>query len=324
MTNLPIEPPAGLYVGIDIAKAKLDLARSDDPAVLTVSNDPAGIHQIIRLLQPLNPTVIVLEATGGLERALLDALLDAGMPVALANPRHVRDLAKGLGQLAKTDAIDARMLVEFARLAAPRLAQKRSKNHDELEALVTCRRQLILVRTEQTNRRSQTRNKAALRSIDAVLKTVQEQIDKLDKQIAALIESDDDMNHRGKLLRSAPGVGPVLLATLLAELGELGMTCRGKIAALVGVAPFNEDSGNKRGKRVIRGGRTCVRNALYMGTLSAMRYNPVIRRFAQRLKDAGKPNKVVIVAAMHKLLKLLNVMLKENLTWDQLDVVKNA
>lgn len=317
-------PAPELFVGIDIAKAKLDLARSDQAAhtVLTVSNDGQGIQRIVQLLLPLRPAVIAVEATGGLERPLLDALLNAGLPVALVNPRHVRDAARGLGFQAKTDAIDAHVLVEFARLARPRLAVKRGPGRDELEALVTCRRQLIEVRTEQTNRRQQTRHASALKPIDAVLKTLQTQIDNLDEQIATLIESDDDLNQPGRLLRSAPGVGPTLVATTLAELAELGAIGPRRLASLVGVAPFNHDSGRLKGKRVTRGGRASVRSTLYMATLCALRHNPVIRLFAARLKAAGKPSKVVIVAAMHKLLTLLNAMLRENLTWDQLHVVK--
>lgn len=316
------EPTTGVYAGIDVSKARLDLARSDEPAILSVPNDAAGIARIVQTLGPLGLAVVAVEATGGLERDLLDALLQANLPAALVNPRHVRDLAKGLGTQAKTDAIDARVLVEFARLARPRLAVPRPKNRDELEALVTCRRQLVEVRTEQTNRRGQTRHAAALRSIDAVLLTLKKQIDKLDKQIAALIESDDDMNQRGRLLRSAPGVGPTLVATTLAELAELGTINPRQLAALVGVAPFNKDSGLFKGRRTTRGGRASVRATLYMAALCAMRYNPVIRGFAAKLKAAGKPGKVVVVAAMHKLLTLLNAMLREKLTWDQLQVVK--
>jgi len=323
VTPQPMASKADVYVGIDVSKRQLDLARSDDPNLLTVSNDAQGVRQIVELLRALGVTIIAVEATGGLEQRLLTALLEAQLPVALVNPRHVRDLAKGLGRQAKTDRIDARMLAEFARLAAPRLAAKPSEKQAELEALVTCRRQLLDLRTEQTNRRQQTTNATALRSIDAVLKTINQQIDKLDAQIAKLIESDDDLNQRGQLLRSVPGVGPVLSATTLAELRELGTTNPKKIAALVGVAPFNHDSGRFKGQRSIRGGRHSVRSALYMATLSAMRCNPVLRRFAERLRAAGKPAKVVIVAAMHKLLTLLNVMLRENLRWDQLNAVKN-
>lgn len=316
-------PGAELFVGIDVAKDKLDLARSDRHAVLTAANDAAGIQRLVEFLTPLKPTLIAVEATGGFERELLDAFLAAGLPVALVNPRHVRDAARGLGIQAKTDAIDAHVLAAFARLARPRLAAKRTKSRDELEGLVTCRRQLIEVRTEQVNRRHQTRSAAALESIDAVLATLAMQIDKLDKQIAALIESDDDMNQRGKLLRSAPGVGPTLVATTLAELSELGGISPRSLAMLVGVAPINNDSGKLRGKRPTRGGRSSVRSTLYMAALCALRHNEVIRRFAARLKAAGKPGKVVVVAAMHKLLTLLNAMIREKISWDQLDVVKN-
>jgi transposase len=311
-------------VGIDIAKSKLDLARSDSTSVVTFSNDAAGITQLIASLKDAPIASIVIEATGGLERPLLEALLDAQLPVALVNPGQVRSFARGIGKLAKTDAIDAVVLMEYARRASPRLAEKRSKNRTELESLVTCRRQLLHVRTEQTNRRSSTTSAPARKAIDAVLKTVNRQILELDRQIARLIESDDDMNRTGKLLASVPGVGAVLSATLLAELVELGTVGRQQLCALVGVAPFNRDSGSFKGKRAIRGGRASVRSVLYMASLAAMRFNPVIQRFAGRLKAAGKLNKVIIVACMRKLLALINAMVRENLTWDQLHVVKTV
>jgi transposase len=314
---------SGLFVGIDVALDKLDLGRTDSDKLSTLSNDDAGICQIVDSLRAAAPALIVVEATGGFERPLLDALLDAGLPVALVNPEHARLFARGLGIRAKTDAIDARVLAQFARLASPRQAQKRSANQAELDALVTCRRQLTLVRTEQTNRRKRTTSKAALKAIDAVLETIESQIENLDAQIRNLIESDDDFNSVDKLLRSVPGVGQILSATLLAELGELGATNRRQISALVGVAPFNHDSGKLKGKRSIRGGRASVRSVLYMATLAAMRFNPIIKRFAQRLKNAGKMNKVVIVACMRKLVAILNAMLREQLPWDQLNLVKN-
>jgi transposase len=312
------------FAGIDVAKEKLDLARSDADGIHTVRNDPAGIAQIVQTLRTAAPMLIVVEATGGLERPLIDALLDVDLPVALVNPGHVRHFAKALGQLAKTDAIDARLLVEFARRAGPHLLQKRSANRSELQALITCRRQLIHVRTEQTNRRGVTASKAAIRSIDAVLKTVHRQILQLDRQIQALIQSDDDMNHFDKLLKSVPGVGAVLSSTLLAGLIELGAAGRRTVCALVGVAPFNCDSGHFKGKRVIRGGRASVRSVLYLSTIAAMRFNPVIRRFAERLLASGKPKKVVIVACMRKLLSILNAMIREGITWDQLRLVQNT
>ena len=313
-----------LLVGIDVAKDKLDLARSDVDDLLTVTNDPSGIKQVVQLMGRVHATLIVVEATGGLEQPLLDALLDAALPVARVNPGQVRHLAKALGILAKTDAIDARVLVAFAAHAEPRLLEKRSKTSVELEALITCRRQLIQVRTEQANRRATTRSRPALRAIDAVLKTIDKQIASLDEQIRQLIDSDDDLRGMDRLIRTVPGVGPVLSATLLAELTELGTTDRRQIGALVGVAPFNRDSGRFKGKRAIRGGRASVRSVLYMATLAAIRFNPVIRRFAERLKAAGKIPKVVITACMRKLLTILNAMLRDRLEWSQLKLVQNA
>jgi len=312
-----------LHVGIDVAKEKLDLARSDSDEVGVFGNDAAGITRIVELLNAAKPATIVVESTGALERPLLEALLGAGLPVALVHPGRVRYFAKGLGILAKTDRIDARVLVEFAKKAAPRLAERRSKNQTELRDLVACRRQLTAARTQQSNRRQATFSKAALRSIDAVLKAIDKQIGSLDKQIRDLIDADDDFKHMDKLLRTVPGVGPTLSATLAADLHELGEADRQQVCALAGVAPFPDDSGTTIGKRSIRGGRTDLRGVLYMATLAAIRANPVIKHFFQRLRAAGKIKKVAIVACMRKLLSLLNAMIRDDLSWDQLNVVKN-
>lgn len=313
-----------VFAGIDVAKDKLDLGRSDAAGIATDANDQAGIDRVVETLAACRGLAcVVVEATGGFERPLLDALLEAGLPVALVNPGHVRHFAKALGVLAKTDAVDARVLAAFAQHAAPRLVERRAANRAELEALLTCRRQLVHVRTEQVNRRQQTRSKAALRSIDAVLKTLAAQIESLERQIRRLIESDDDMGHFDRLLRSVPGVGPTLSATLLAEMVELGTLGRRRAAALAGVAPFNRDSGRSKGKRAIRGGRAAVRSVLYMATVAAMRFNPVIRAFARRLLDAGKAKKVAIVACMRKLLTILNAMLRDGLRWDQMKLAQN-
>lgn len=324
MSHSPSQPGAGLYVGIDIAKHKLDLARSDEPAVLTVANDSHGIRQVLESLGQATPAVIAVEATGGYERALVTALIEAGLPVALVNPGHVRHFAKGLGILVKTDAVDALALVRFAQLAAPRLATKRSQNGVELEALVTCRRQLTHTRADQSSRRQVTGSTAASKALDAVVKTLDHQVEQLDEQIRLLISSDGDLDSLNKLLQTVPGVGPVLSSTLLAEMAELGTTDRRKISALAGLAPFNHDSGKMRGVRAIRGGRTSVRNVLYMAAVNAMRFNPVIRTFAKRLAKAGKRSKVVITACMRKLLGILNAMVRDRLTWDQLKLTKTA
>jgi transposase len=266
----------------------------------------------------------VVESTGGLERALIGALLDAELPVALVHPGRVRYFAIGCGILAKTDPIDARVLMKFAQLAAPRLSQKRSENHSELDALITCRRQLCATRAQQTNCKLSTRSKSAIKSIDAILAALDKQIESLDKKIRDLIDSDDDFKHLDRQLRSVPGAGPVLSSTLIAELPELGDTDRQHIGSLVGVAPFNRDSGKFRGKRSIRGGRIQVRCVLYMAAIAAMRFNPVIRSFAERLGKTGKSPKVIIVACMRKLLTLLNAMVRDNLMWPQLTVAKNT
>jgi transposase len=319
----PSVSDSSYFVGIDVAKAKLDLARSDAGEILTVNNDSQGISRIVDSLRTIRPDMIVMESTGGLERPLLDALLDADLPVAMVNPRNVRHFAIGIGILAKSDPIDARVLVEFAKLATPRLAEKRSANQVELDALITCRRQLTQLRAIQFNRRGTTTSKAALKTIDAVLNALSKEIGKLDRKIRALVESDDDFNSIDKLLQSVPGVGPVVSATLLAELKELGSTDRRRVNALVGVAPYNHDSGTMKGQRSIYGGRASVRSVLYMATVTAIRCNPVIKAFAQRLEKAGKVAKVQIVACMRKLLGFLNVMVRDNLTWNQLTVVKS-
>jgi transposase len=312
-----------LFVGIDVSLAKLDVARSDSHAIVDLPNDAGGIDELVRaLVTQQRPQCIVIEATGGYEQPLLDALLDARLPVARVNPRRVRAFARGLGVLAKTDRLDARVLVEFARRAEPRLAERRRASQVELEALVTCRRQLIATRTVHANQLKQTRSKPAAQAIGRVIDALNGQVASLDEQIRKLIESDDDFDHMDRLLRSAPGIGDVASATLIAELPELGNTDRHRIGALSGVVPFNHDSGKLKGTRSIAGGRATVRCALYMCALSAMRCNPVIKAFAQRLKAAGKRNKVILVACMRKLTAILNAMLRDNLQWHELQLAK--
>ena len=312
-------------MGIDVSKDTLETACSNQPnKTITTANSTEEIGKLVKVLSQLKPKCIVVESTGGLERPLVDAFLQAGLPVALVNPGNVRYLAKALGIHAKTDPIDAHVLARFAELAGPRLMEKRSENQRELDELVDCRLQLLKTRTEQTNRRSTTFNKIALKSIDAVIKTLDLQIAVLDKQIDDHIDSDDQFKQLFANLTEAPGVGPILGATLLAKLPELGKLDSRKISRLVGVAPINDDSGTHTGKRTIQGGRASVRNVLYMAALSAIRFNPIIKAFAQRLRKEGKPAKVVIVACMRKLLTLLNVIARENIPWQQLNLVKNA
>jgi transposase len=312
-----------LYVGIDVAKATLDLARSDDlKNVQRFDNDAVGIAVIVKQLRQAKPVMIVIESTGGLERPLLAALLDAELPAALVHPGRVRDLARALGILAKTDRIDARVLVLFGQKAEPRLTERTSRTRTELAELVNCRRQLSTTLVQQTNRRGATASVSAQHSLDAIIAALDKQIERLDLQIRKLLDADDDFRDLDRILRSVPGVGPTLAATLVAELPELGKADRQPISAVVGVAPFADDSGATCGPRRIRGGRSHVRNVLYMATLAAIRFNPIIKTFAARLAAKGKRKKVVIVAAMRKLLSLLNVMARERLTWQQLNVVK--
>jgi len=324
MTTPTPASAAAFFVGIDVAKAALDLFRSDTGEWVHEPNTPAGIKKLVASLASPAPACIVLEATGGLEEPLLLALLDAQLPVARVNPGRVRHLAIALGILAKTDAIDARVLAEFARVAQPRLSVKRSQTQAELDALVTCRRQLVAAQTDQTNRLAATVNKTARKALMAVKITLDKQIKKLDKQIADHIDSDDDLKDLNDRLTSVPGVGKVLASTLLAQLSELGTIDRRQIAALAGVAPYNQESGKFKGKRAIRGGRSDLRHVLYMATQAAILFNPLIRAFAQRLKAAGKPAKVVIVACMRKLLNFLNAMVRLKLNWNELAVVKKA
>lgn len=241
-------------MGIDVSKEFLDIARSDQPHPWRLANDKPGIRKLVSSLLASPPRCIVIESTGGLERPLIDALLDADLPVALVNPGNVRHLAKGLGFLAKTDAIDARVLARFAELATPRLLEKRSKTQTEFEALVACRRELVESRTEHLNRLGTTSNKLAQKAIRAVLATLDKQIAKLEKQIRDHIDSDDQWKHLDELLQSAPGAGEGTSATLLAELPELGQESNRRIVALVGLAPMNRDSGRFKGKRSIQGG----------------------------------------------------------------------
>lgn len=320
----PSSATSTCFVGIDVAKDALDLFRWDTGELSRIDNTPAGIKKLVASLLAARPACIVLEATGGLEEPLLAALLDVSLPVARVNPGRVRHLAIALGILAKTDAIDARVLAEFARVAQPRLSEKRSQRQAELDALVTCRRQLVGTQIDQRNRLGSSTSKHARAALNAVLATLEKQIQKLDQQIAALIDSDDDLKDLQNRLTSVPGVGKVLSTTLMAQLWELGSTDRRQVSALVGVAPFNHDSGKFKGKRAIRGGRRDLRNVLYMAANVAILHNPLIKAFARKLKAAGKPPKVVIVACMRKLLSLLNAMVREKLSWTELTVVKNS
>ena len=329
---------ADVYVGIDVAKDKLDLARSDRKGISQFVNDDAGIAQIVATLREVKTVLIVIESTarlsspksGGIERPLVTALLEADLPASLVHPGRVRHMARALGINAKSDGIDASVLLLFGQKAQPRISEKVSKNRTELSDLIACRRQLNITRVQQKNRRAATHSSTARKSIDAIIGALDKQIESLDKQIHRLIDADDEFRDLEKILLSVPGIGPTLASVLLADLPELGKIDRQPICAIVGlrraqssrVAPFANESGGFKGPRSIRGGRAHVRNVLYMGALTAIRCNPLIKDFARRLAEQGKAKKVVIVAAMRKLLSLINVMVRDGLTWNELNVVK--
>jgi transposase len=314
-TTAPLKTPP-VFVGIDVAKAKFDLGTSLDPRVTTFDHTDAGVRQAVTQLVSLKPALVVLEATGGLERKLAAALLDAALPVAVVNPRHVRHFAIGLRISAKTDPIDTRVLVRYAELAHPRLLEKRPANQAELAALVVRRRQLVTTRAEETNRLQQVESKVAKQSIRTMLATLDKQVDRLDKAIASLIESDDDLSGKNQIIQSVPGVGPVVAATLLAEVPELGDISQKQLSALIGVAPYNHDSGKFKGTRSIFGGRASVRCVLYMAAVTATTFNPTIKAFAERLKARGRVAKVALVACMRKLLTIINALVKRNESWN--------
>jgi len=309
------KPELNVWVGIDVAKRHFDVAVLPGGETCRLTYDDEGLAQLLEWLKPWDRCFIVMEATGGLERRLAGELIEAGHQVAVVNPRQVRDFARGQGTLAKTDRIDAFVLARFAQQVQPRVLEKTSEKQAELAALVARRRQLKTMTVSETNRRETAQASRAGRSIDNVLRVLRKETAEIDEAIAKLIASDDTWRDQAQRLKSVPGVGPATSAMLVAELPELGRLNRREISALVGLAPYNHDSGKLRGKRSIWGGRAQVRSALYMATLSARRCNPVIRTFAARLKQAGKPFKVILTACMRKLLIILNALAKRQQPW---------
>lgn len=303
-----------ICVGIDISKAQLDIVVEPGGESLTVPYDGPGLATLITRLRGLSPSRIVVEATGGLERALLRTLVDAALPVIAVNPRQVRDFAKATGQLAKTDALDAAVLARFAVVIQPPERALPDPQTQELAAVLARRRQVLAMQRAEQNRRDRASARVQKR-IDAHLRWLDAELARLDEDLDAMIAQSPVWREREDLLQSVPGIGPVMSRTVLAELPELGLLNRKQVAALVGVAPFNRDSGRLRGHRTIWGGRAPVRTALYMATLVATRWNPVIRQFYQRLRTAGKPPKVALVAAMRKLLTILNAMVHHGTPW---------
>jgi transposase len=306
----------GEFVGIDVSKDWLDVGLSGRDETVRVANDVGSIGALARELAQVRPERVVLEATGGLEKVLVCALQEQGLPVALINPRQVRDFARATGRLAKTDRIDARVLAHFARVLKPEPRQLKDEAQSELTALIRRRNQISQLLTVERNRESLITSAAVLASLKRTISGLQQERDMLDQAIDEMIERTPAWRERAKLYRSVPGVGPRLTSTLIAELPELDRLNRKQVASLVGVAPLNWDSGIFRGKRAIWGGRSQVRGALYMAALVGAHHNPVLRAFYQRLVGNGKAKKLVLIACMRKLLTILNVMLARREAWN--------
>lgn len=302
------------YMGIDVSKENLDLAVNPRKQISRFPNTAAGIGKMVDYIIKTGPMLVVMEATGGFEIPIAAALGETGIPAAIVNPRQVRDYARSTGKLAKTDAIDAQILADFAATVHPEPRPLADAQAQELKDILARRRQLNEMITAEKNRLQRARR--ALRDhIRAHIAWMEKELLDMDSELRYFIEGSPMWREKDNLLQSVPGIGPVLSTTLVAELPELGTLNRKQIAALVGVAPLNRDSGKMRGKRSVWGGRASVRAALYMGTLVATRFNPVIRRFYERLIKVGKAKKAAITACMRKLLTIINAMVKHHTPW---------
>jgi len=303
------------FIGIDVSKQLLEVAVHERSYKFRCPNEAQAFGQLITELIDLRPALIVLEATGGLERAVVTALHGAGLPVVVINPRQVRDFARALGQLAKTDPIDARVIAHFAATIKPRPRPIKSQEEQELDALSGRRDQLIEMLTDEKNRRASAARDSVRDEIEEHIDWLKDRIAELDQQMKKLIKRSAQWQAKDELLRSTPGIGSVVSFSLLAELPELGKLKRQEISKLVGVAPLNRDSGQTRGSRHIFGGRAHVRRVLYMAAFNAIRCNPVIKAFFERLRARQKPYKVAITACMRKLLTIINVMIRDGNPW---------
>lgn len=307
--------PSSVYLGLDVAKASVTLA--SEPAGLSgeFAADTAGLTALVQAVQSQSVTLVVVEATGGYEAPVVAALVTAGLPVAVVNPRQVRDFAKALGRLAKTDRIDAQVLALFGARVQPAPRPLPDEATQELEALLTRRRQLLEMLLAERQRRPRARGRLVRRSLDTHIRWLERQVIDTDATLEAAIQASPVWRVQDQLLQSVPGVGPTLARTLLGLLPELGQLDRHHIAALVGVAPLARDSGTLRGRRTCWGGRPAVRTVLYMAALTAARWNPVLRDFYHRLRSTGKPAKVALTAVARKLLVLLNAILRDARPW---------
>lgn len=304
-----------MFVGIDVAKAWVDVAVVPTGHRQRVGTDAVALDGLVRELVALAPTVIVVEASGGYESALVSACGVAGLPVVVVNPRQVRDFAKALGRLAKTDTIDAEVLAVFGERVRPPVRPLRDAETAALSALLQRRRQLLDMLTAERQRRAQATAARVVQSLDETIRFLEARLRDVNRELQTALKASPLWQAKEQLLRSVPGIGPTTALTLLGELPELGQLSRRQIAALVGVAPLNCDSGTRRGTRTTWGGRAPVRTALYMATITAVRCNPVCRAFYARLRARGKRPKVARIATVHKLLTILNAMVKHQTAW---------
>jgi transposase len=303
------------FVGIDISKERLDAHVRPSGEAFAVARDGEGLAALVERLHRLGPKLVVVEATGGFEITVAAAIAAAELPLAVVNPRQIRDFARALGRLAKTDALDAEAIARFAEAVHPEPRPLATAEARALGELVARRRQLIEMIVAETNRRRHLTQPRLVKSVDRMRAALQKELSALEQDIDDQIRGSPVWREREELLTSVPGIGPTIARTLIAELPELGTLGRRQIAALVGLAPMNHDSGKMRGQRRIKAGRAPVRSALYMAALTAVRCNPLIKTFGQRLRAAGKRPKVVLIAAAHKLLTILNAMIRESAAW---------
>lgn len=307
-----------LCVGIDVSKHKLDVACSNHASVQTFASTPDGLKHVLAFLKELQPQLVCLEATGGYERTLVELLHQHHFEVAVVNPRQIRDFARAGNQLAKTDRIDARIIAQFALRMQPRVTSPLPKNRRKLLDLAARCRQVTRLIVQEKNRLGATIDKEIRKMIQQAIRLYEKQLDTLRNKQQQLIQDDEHAQAKARIIASVPGLGPATVSVLIAELPELGTLNRQQIARLVGVAPTNRDSGTLRGKRTTGGGRAEIRTALFMPTVVAKQYNPTIKTFYDRLLTAGKPKMVALIASMRKLLTILNVMIRDGKTWNQI------
>jgi transposase len=302
-------------IGVDVAKLKLDISMPDNQAVV-IDNNEAGFKQLLKTIPPIQTVCFVMEATGGYEKGLANFLLSQGAAVSIVNAKRVRDYAKAIGQHAKNDRIDAKVIRDYAEMAQPKHRKQRSKIANQLEALMKRRDQLVKQRTMEKQHLEAANDPYATRSIKKFIKSFDQEIERIEAEIKKLIAADGALQKRIEKLIQVDGIGSVTASTLVSQLPELGQLSNKQISALVGVAPFCRDSGAMKGRRIVWGGRALIRSTLYMATLSAVRFNPPIKAFYQRLITNGKLKKVALVACMRKLLVILNAMTKNDSEWN--------